>query len=814
MQPKLIQAVGQPGPLMVVGDYPTQKEYNSGYSFSGSSGTLLQSLFQPFGLSTKNLYKTHYFKLPVPGWSAPNVKARKEALAKVHEIENWDLVLKEEIEAIEPNGIVACGELALRHLTEEEGITKWRGSILHLHPRFQKPHIKVFPIYSPRDIWSENEHPMVYSQWDAGRIVKYKDFTKRFEPSCNVWIARNPDHVYEWWKRAERGEFLTLDIETHHGFITCIGFSHNGHEAVSIPLLVGPHINHFDRGRMYALTDEILRSKIPKVNQNIKYDWTVLETFGFDVANIVGDTMLMAHTIYPELPVGLDFLNSIYTDHPYYKDEGKKFDPRQHSVDRLLMYNARDALVTWQIWKQQLEDAEAQGVKKFYFKYVHPTFFIYKKLDQTGVLVDDSRRKSLLQKYEPMLAEIQQTINLVAEERINVNSPTQVARLLYDILGCPKMEHVTKTGKKTANTDEDSIEELYVNKITDSGRKSVLKYIIVARKIHKVIQFLTSPVSPDGRMRTSYKLHGTETGRTSAGKSIEPSFYVDEKGKIRERECGGSFQTIGKHGYQFGPERIGADLRSIFVPRPGWCFVEGDQGQAEDRVVCVLAEDFEGLEVLNKKTFKRNKFGLKDDRHTLTAVLITGKEFDEITPDDRQERGKKPRHAGNYNMGSYILSVLTHLPQRETKILLERFHSTNPNIRHVFHSTIKQIIDKHRYLVTPHGRRRDFFGRITEETYKQAFATIPQATVSDHNKFTILGQLAAKWPLDQVVPISESHDSNTFEVRMDIREPFITDFHRAIETPISFRDCIISRDVEIVIPGDVNWSDEDWSKVK
>ena len=96
-------------------------------------------------------------------------------------------------------------------------------------------------------------------------------------------------------------------------------------------------------------------------------------------------------------------------------------------------------------------------------------------------------------------------------------------------------------------------------------------------------------------MRGSYKLHGTESGRTSAGKSIEPFFAVNAKGKIVEVESGGSFQTIPKHGYEFGPIRIGDDLRSIFVPSPGFVFVEGDQGQAEDRVVCVLAEDWASL---------------------------------------------------------------------------------------------------------------------------------------------------------------------------------------------------------------------------
>jgi DNA polymerase I len=640
------------------------------------------------------------------------------------------------------------------------------------------------------------------------------EYEKRYSPVETIWIANSSSSILNWWDRARGAPYLTLDIETHHGYVTCIGFSHDGNEAFSIPFLVGPGRDYTERGNYYKNVDMILRSKIPKVNQNIKYDWSVLETYGFDVANIIGDTMLMAHTIYPELPKGLDFLNSIYTDLPYYKDEGKKFDPRIHSMDRLLKYNARDALCTWQIWKCQLEDAEALRVKHFYFNHVHPTFFIYKKMDQYGIRVDDTQRKTLISKYEPKLDEICSTINMVAEETINPLSPTQVGKLVYEILKCPKKSHVTPSGKWAYSTDEDSLEDLYVNQVSDSGRKTILRSLIVARKYAKVLQFLRSPISPDGRMRTSYKLHGTETGRTSAGKSIEPFFALGKKNKIEDIECGGSFQTIPKHGYEFGTERIGGELRSIFVPSPGYIFVEGDQAQAEDRIVCVLAQDWAGLEILNKKTFIRNRFGLKDDRHTLTAVLVTSKKFEDITEDDRQNKGKKPRHAGNYNASAGMLAVFTHLPFGECKRIMDKFHSENPKIRGIFHEGIKNQILEKRFLVSPHGRRRDFFGQVNEDTYKVAFANIPQATVSDHNKFTILRRLVLEYPEPFAIPLAESHDSLTFEVRIEHKDAFISKFRMACETPIDFSGCSLSRDYNLIIPGDVKWSDENWMNMK
>lgn len=810
---KLISSQGQPSKILVVGDYPTANEYLQNYSFSSSAGSLLANLFGPYKINTRALYKTHYYKVPIPGYSSPIKKIKAKAVENVRAMENWDKMILEEIQAISPNVILCMGELALQGLTYEKGISKWRGSILHLHDRFERPKIKVIPTFSPREIWEQGEHPFTYVQWDCGKAARIMEYNERYQPNENIWIAKNTQEIRNWYYRTLNSEYYTLDIETHHGFVTCIGFSHNGTEAFSIPLLVGPSRDYHDRGSSYRTIREILSSKVPKVNQNIKYDWTVLEQYGMPVNNIIGDTMLMAHTIYPEFEKGLGFLNSIYTDLPYYKDEGKKFDPKIHSIDRLLKYNARDALCTWQIWKLQQDDARAFNVQGFYEKNVHPAFFTYKKMDQVGIRVDDNQRKKLIAKYQPQFDELQTTINLIAEETINVNSPTQVGRFVYEILGCPKQTHQTNSGIQAYSTDEDSIEELYVHKISDSGRRKVLRSLILARKIGKVISFLNSPISPDGRMRTSYKLQGTENGRTSAGKSIEPYFYVDHKrGKVREKECGGSYQTIPKHGYEFGKDRIGADLRTIFVPSPGYCFIDGDQSQAEDRVVCTLADDTEGLAILNKTFYNYNSQGLKDDRHTLTAMLVTGKKFELITKDDRQERGKKPRHAGNLGAGAGILSLFTHLPIGICKDIMEKFHATNPKIRGVFHATIRDLIDRVRFLLSPHGRRRDFFGRVGEDMYKQAFSFIPQATVSDHTKFTIMAGLTSLYKEPDMYPIAESHDSFMAEVRLELREAYVDNFQRLCRTPIDFRGCSIPRDYQLVIPGDVTVYLENWGE--
>jgi uracil-DNA glycosylase family 4 len=229
MSMKQVVAEGIPDKLLFVGDFPTTAELGSGKAWSGSTGALLARLCSPFKFNPGSKYKTYYYKVGIPGYNAPNKKIREQALTQAKEEDNWDWILKEELEAINPNVIVAMGELALQALTPEKSIEKWRGSILHLHERFKRPAVKVVPTLSPREIWQRNEKPNVYVQWDISKAMGLRNSTVIHQPKELVWIADSYTKLKNWWDRV-RGttKFLTLDIETHHGFITCIGFCHDG----------------------------------------------------------------------------------------------------------------------------------------------------------------------------------------------------------------------------------------------------------------------------------------------------------------------------------------------------------------------------------------------------------------------------------------------------------------------------------------------------------------------------------------------------------------------------------------------------------
>lgn len=789
--------------LMIVGDYPTKEEYAQGLAYSGPTGSFIDSLLKPHDYSIKKCFCTYLYKVPIPGWESKKRKNKQIALEKVKDIAPFEQYLQEEIETIQPNVILSLGELSLNYLTGHKGVDKRRGSIYPILPTITKREIKVVPILSPRDIWRQNEKPHSYTVFDVGKAVKLIPYTKAYQLNLNIWFPRNSQELYNWWARVRTSNtsHLTVDIETHFGFITCLGFCHDGKEAISIPLLLGMLKDYEEQGRVYSLIAEILRSPIPKVNQNILYDITLLERWGIKTNNIIGDTMLLAGVIYPELPKDLGFLNSLYTDIPYYKDEGRDYDPRIHRPEKLLRYNALDCLSTWRIWDEQLKDAAQMGVKKFYFHYIMPTaFYTYKKMSEHGIRRDETQRLKLLHKYVPLREECQQFITEGVGQHINPNSPKQVAHLVYDILDCPKQYTVNEDGEKTLTTGEEELEEIYINKLAEGdGRREILKQALLYRKIDKVITFLNAPISADGRARMTPKIAGTKSGRTSNGKSLDYIYIKKSEKKINYVQTGFSFQTIPKHGFEFGTQRIGEDLRSIFVPSPGYVFVGGDGSQAEARVVCVLAEDYDTLKLFDET-----------DIHIVTATWVLGKKYEDITKQDRQDYGKKPRHAGNYNMGPGRLSQMTHKPESETRIILVKFHDASPKIRGVFHAGIRREITQSRCLVSPHGRRRDFFGRVTEDMFKEGFSQVPQATVSDHFKFTVLNTINSKWDAPLIYPFAEGHDSLDFEVKAECRESFTRDLQAAIETPISFREGTFIRDFDLIIPGEVEFSEFNW----
>lgn len=848
--PKLVTGHGaEDARIMIVCDYPSKEEYASGRAGTGYVERRFSRQFADNGYNFGRTYITNWYKRE---FHLPRGKKLQDNYVDAYEKDfvplTYGAIVGTEVAAIQPNVIVAAGEYALRGLTGRKNILKQRGSILPLCESFTSlpgisKHIRVIPVIHPRDIVQKELHN-AYTNLDIARAIKFKDRTDLHKNLELLWICFKAADLATWWSdRGHKARFLTVDIETYHGFITCIGFSHNGKEAVSVPLL-DKRVSMLDRGLLLRLISKILRSKVPKVNQNIFYDDWELTNWGFETAEISGDTMWLAHCLYPELPRDLGFLTSIYTEIPYYKDEGHDFRPSD-GYDVLYLYNAKDALSDWQIYDAQERDAKEAGVWDFYRRRVWPLYQIYKKQAHRGIRLDNVEQSLLLRKYDGMLADRHSRLEKLVGREINYNAPQKICELIYSELKYPEQYKVDRnTGKKSLTSGEETVEELILNHSKGAECDEILWNILWCRKLFKVIKLIKVPCHPDGRMRSFPKITGTKSGRTSMSRTVDRLYYVNAKshplyrkslslGKVTSHNFGLSFQTIGKHGFVIQAENddeedefstwdiqgveVGRDIRKMYIPSDGYVFVEGDGGQAEARVVCVLAEDWDALAEMNRKDFKRNAHKIKDDLHTKTAMLVLNKLFDEITEQDRQDFGKKPRHAGNYDMGANRLALMAHISLGDATRTLTRFHSNSPRIRENFHTGVRSSITNRRELRSPHGRVRQFLGKLTSEYFKEGYSYIPQAVVSDHTKFTTIRPLAEKWCTDgseKAYFLAESHDSGFFEVHKDYVEPFGEDFKKFGETAISFREGTFLRDFDLVIPLELKTSNTNWYEMK
>jgi hypothetical protein len=507
--------------------------------------------------------------------------------------------------------------------------------------------------------------------------------------------------------------------------------------------------------------------------------------------------MLASSCLYCEFPKNLGFLTSIYTDLPYFKDEGKEFDPTRHKKEQFHLYNAKDSLASYQIHAKQITEIDEQGVRLVYDNLITLTP-IYMKMEERGIRIDQEKRRELLAKYESLFRiHVAKLRNLLSMDYVNPLSSVQMNEVVFNYLKYKKTRGVK-------GSDEESLLLLCVYgeaEAAPSTGRAVLQTIIACRKIHKVIELLELYQYPDGRFRCEYKISGAETGRSTAGKSLDELIII-EKGKIKGKYLGHSLQTVGKHGFMIDGITYGKDIRAMFVPSAGYSFVECDLSQAEARVDAILAGNFEILKVFD------GPIGI----HKLTGSWVYSCDPSEIKKHilvqdpnsgnavDRYHVAKTVRHAGERNMREDRLFAMTQLPIKECKRILTTFHQNQPEIKNVFHRDIIDAINATHSLKAPNGRRHDFFDRIDKDVYNRGISFLPQAIVGDQTKFSLIPTLAAApW----AYLLAESHDGTLAEVPIGREEEYGVLYKKNIETPIDFRTCSLPRDYQLVIPCEI-----------
>lgn len=221
-----------------------------------------------------------------------------------------------ELSIVKPNIIIALGSTATWALLGKIKITQIRGFI---HESTLVPGLKVLPIRSPAAIqkdWPNRTITIV----DCAKAQRESTTPEIKVPRKNIWINPSLSDLDLFYRtKIKKAKIISFDIETAFKTITCIGFSTDTKSSLVIPFFSLRNGGNYwpteeEEIKAWIFVQKILGNSIPKVAHNGTYDLQYLYKQKLFVKNFLHDTMILQHSLQPEMRKSLSFLVSIYTD--------------------------------------------------------------------------------------------------------------------------------------------------------------------------------------------------------------------------------------------------------------------------------------------------------------------------------------------------------------------------------------------------------------------------------------------------------------------------------------------------------------------
>lgn len=246
-------------------------------------------------------------------------------------------------------------------------------------------------------------------------------------------------------------------------------------------------------------------------------------------------------------------------------------------------------------------------------------------------------------------------------------------------------------------------------------------------------------------------------------------------------------------------------LRSMVIAPKGKLLIACDLSQAETWVVAYLANDFRMKNAL-----------LHSDIHRETGAFLFKKALEEVTTDERY-LSKRINHASNYGMSPPRFAQVINaeadkepylsISVAEAKKLMDAWHKLYTSIAPWWLSVQMELREKQMTLTTPYLRKRTFYGPPVHDTYKTAYAFLPQSTVADHFNGQIQpdgvkGGMLEIWRRlcdDEIKLINQAHDSCMLEVPKEHALDILKEVKQILKRPlvINGESCTIPVDGEI-----------------
>ncbi|MBN2313411.1 MAG: DNA polymerase I [Sedimentisphaerales bacterium] len=565
--------------------------------------------------------------------------------------------------------------------------------------------------------------------------VEPKSDTKHYQ------LIDTPEKFETFFAELRKQKLIAVDTETTSteamradlvGMSFCWEPGHSFYLPVRGPL----GAKHLDVGTVREKLAPILADEsVKKIGQNIKYDMLVLRNAQMPIRGVYFDTMVASYCLDPERSHSMDSMAADYLGHeciPISSLIGKgKNQLTFDMVDTAAAcdYAAEDADVTFRLYLYLKERLEREPkLMELFEKVEMPLVIVLAAMEYNGVSLDTRVLRKMSGEIAETLKTVTDEIYAQAGAVFNIDSPKQLAEVLFDKLGLQPI----RMGKTGRSTDAAVLEQL-------AGQHPVIELVLQYRMLNKLVNTyvdkLGSLINPrTDRVHASFNQTITATGRLSSS--------------------GPNLQNI--------PIRteLGSRVRSAFVPaKESDSILSADYSQIELRLLAHFSKDNALLAA----------FAADQDIHRFVASQIFGVPIEDVTSEMRS-RSKAVNFGVIYGQGAFGLSRSVGISQAEAKKFIEDYYARYSAIR-AFMDECIDLAKQTGYVETILHRRRRIANINSKNHNKRAQAerlavnTVIQGSAADLIKLAMLAiedEIETHYP--HMAMILQVHDELVFEV--------------------------------------------------
>ena len=493
---------------------------------------------------------------------------------------------------------------------------------------------------------------------DKYHLRPHQETAEKPESTATVVPVRTEDQARDLLAQWRQAEAVTVYVVMPDLSALSVQWDAGENASWAAELWTGDY-----QGDWQALLAALFAADIPKVSHNVKDLMRALLDAGLPAEGFVFDIALAAYLL--DATAGKYDLPRLFVS--YFNQELEK--PVHLEPDAFSPLGDRSAAwASLHSYGAAIEDLygvllprlREQGMEKLYFDVELPLCRVLADMERSGFLVDGGALARFGADLSDTIDRLEQRIYAAAGQQFNINSPKQLGKVLFEDLGLPHGKK-TKTGW---STNADVLEKLKDHPLV----ADVLTYRQYAKLKSTYADGLLKVIDPDGRIRTSFQMTVTATGRLS---STEPNL-----------------QNI--------PTRteLGSKMREMFVAAPGHVLVDADYSQIELRLLAHISGD----------TAMQQAFLSGADFHTVTAARVFHVPQDQVTHQMRS-RAKAVNFGIVYGISAFSLSQDIGVTVQEAKEYMDRYFATYTGVKQY----MTDVVDKAReqgYVETLWHRRR------------------------------------------------------------------------------------------------------------